>query len=299
MKKTLTFLVSSMMLTALLTSCGDDSASTTPSTSTPSASTSTPSASTSTGSSETSSTDTASTSITMGGSTSVEAIIEVMEEVYEGASGIDMSYAPTGSSTGVTGAIEGSLDIGLASRGLKDAEVEAGAEAITFALDGIAVVVNANNPVADISMENLAKICAGEITNWSELGGEDGEIMLIGRDSASGTRDGFESIVGVEVEIYAEEHASTGAVIASIQGIPGALGYVSLSAVDEKVSALTVDGVAASEETVKDGTYPIQRPFIFVVNSNTSNATVDAFVEWALSEEGAALVAAKGAVAPQ
>lgn len=296
MKKTLTFLLSTMMLTAALTSCSSDDSNT--ATSSPTSSSSSSSASSSSSDSTNASTKEADGIITMGGSTSVEAIIEVMEEVYEGAMGIDMSYSPTGSSTGVTGAIDQTLDIGLASRELKDSEIADGAKAITFALDGIAVVVNASNTVTDISMEDLAKICSSEITDWSELGGDAGEIMLIGRDSASGTRDGFESIVGVEVEIYAEEHASTGAVIASIQGIPGAIGYVSLSAVDEKVSPLSVDGVSASEETVKDGTYPIQRPFIFVVNENVNDPEVDEFIQWALSEEGAVLVEAKGAVAP-
>lgn len=295
MKKTLTFLLSTMLLTATLTACSDDSSSTTSTTSTTSASSSNSSNNSNSAGNNTKETDGV---ITMGGSTSVESIIEVMEEVYEGSVNVDMSYAPTGSSTGVQGAIDGTLDIGLASRGLKDDEIASGAKAITFALDGIAVVVNTSNSVGDISMEDLAAICSGDITNWSELGGDAGEIMLIGRDSASGTRDGFESIVGVEVENYAEEHASTGAVIASIQGIPGAIGYVSLSTVDEKVTALTVDGVEASEKTVKDGSYPIQRPFIFVVNSNISDPEVDDFIQWALGEEGAMLVTAKGAVAP-
>lgn len=294
MKKTFTFLLSSMLLTATLTACSED----TNSNASSSTATTSNSSSTSSNASSSSGAKEADGVITMGGSTSVEAIIEVMEEVYEESVSVDMSYAPTGSSTGVQGAIDGTLDIGLASRGLKEEEIASGVEAITFALDGIAVVVNASNSVTNISMEDLAAICSGDITNWSELGGDAGEIMLIGRDSASGTRDGFESIVGVEVENYAEEHASTGAVIASVQGIPGAIGYVSLSTVDDKVSALTVDGVAATEDTVKDGSYPIQRPFIFVVNSSVSDPEVDAFIEWALSDEAGALVVAKGAVAP-
>lgn len=280
MKKTLTFLLSTMLLTASLTACSSDDSTNANGTAT-----------------STSSNSNSSNSITMGGSTSVESIVEVMTEVYEDTFDISLTYAPTGSSTGVSGAIDGSLDIGLASRSLKDEEIASGAEAVTFALDGIAVVVNTANPIKDISMDDLAAICAGEITNWSEIGGDDLEIMLIGRDAASGTRDGFESIVGA-VGTYAEEHSSTGAVIASVQTIPGALGYVSLSTVDEKVTALTVDGVEAAESTVKDGSYPIQRPFIFVLNSATTTPEVDAFVEWALGEEGATLVAAKGAVAP-
>lgn len=306
MKKTLSFLLSTMLLTATLTACGGDSSS---STTTPSTSTNTES-STSTNDNVAPAGDADSGDVTeveasgviaMGGSTSVEEIISALRQVYMNENeGLDMTYSGTGSSTGVADALSGKIDVGLASRALKDSEIAEGAEAHIFAFDGIAVVVNAGNSVANISSEDLAKIYKKEITNWSELGGDDGQIVVVGRDSASGTRGAFEEILEVTDEtMYDSELEATGAVISTVEGNPNAIGYVSLSAVGDNVSAISVDDVAPSEDTVKDTSYPIQRPFIFVTNSAISNPEMDAFVEWATTSEAAAeIVSDKGAVAP-
>ena len=223
--------------------------------------------------------------IATGGSTSVEHVIQsFMEAFMEANSDVDITYAPTGSSTGVQGAIDKTLDIGLASRGLKDEEIEQGVEAVVFAYDGIAIIVNKDNPVQDLDMETLAMIAKGEITNWSEVGGNDGEIVFIGRDAASGTRAAFEEIVDVEeMCVYAEEQASTGAVLASVLANANGIGYVSLSSVDETITVLDINGVTPSENTVKDDTYPIARPFNFVLNTEVENPLVDAFLAWAIS----------------
>ncbi len=235
--------------------------------------------------------------IATGGSTSVEAVIQSMMEVYmEENAGTTITYAPTGSSTGVQGASDGTLDIGLSSRGLKDEEKATLTETV-FALDGIAIIVNSANAVADLDMATLASIYKGEITNWSEVGGSDSEIVVIGRDSASGTRDGFESIVDVEdVCAYDEEQASGGGVKASVQSIEGAIGYVSISSVSEEVNVVNIDGVAPTEEAVKDGSYKIQRPFVFATVTGEENAAAQAFIDWALSEATIDLVRDAGAV---
>ncbi len=235
--------------------------------------------------------------LTLGGSTSVEKVIQSMMEAFMGEfNDVSMTYAPTGSSTGIQGSAEGTLDIGLSSRGLKDEE-KATLKEIIFALDGIAVIVNSENTVTDLDLAALASIAKGEIKNWSEVGGTDTEIVVIGRDAASGTRDGFESIVGVkEACVYAEEQASTGAVIASVQSNKGAIGYVSLSSVDEKVKALTIEGIEPSEATVKDGSYKIQRPFVFAVKNDSSNALADYFIKWAVSSATNEIVRNAGTV---
>jgi len=235
--------------------------------------------------------------LALGGSTSVEKVIQSMMEAYMAENkGVTITYAPTGSSTGVQGAIDGTLDIGLSSRGLKDEEKATLSETV-FALDGIAIIVNNDNTVSDLDLDTLAKIAAGEIKNWKDIGGADMEIVVIGRDAASGTRDGFESIVGVKEKcVYAEEQASTGAVLASVQTNKGAIGYISLSAVDEAVKALTIDGVEASEQTVKDGSYLIQRPFVFAIKTDSDNPLVEAFAKWAVSSATTEMVKNAGAV---
>lgn len=188
------------------------------------------------------------------------------------------------------------MDIGLSSRALK--EDETGVTGTTIALDGIAIIVNSENPVADLTLEQLAGIAKGEITNWSEVGGDDAEIVFVGREAGSGTRDGFESIVGVEDEcVYSEELTATGAVIAKVQSNANAIGYASLSALDDTVKAVTVEGVAPSEETVQDGTYKIQRPFVFVTNDSAElSETAQAFFDFAQSDEADELIRAAGAV---
>ncbi len=236
--------------------------------------------------------------LTLGGSTSVEKVIQAMMEAYMAENtGVTITYAPTGSSTGIQGATDKSLDIGLSSRALKDEEKSAGLTETTFALDGIAVIVNAENTLEDVDLETLGKIFKGEITNWKELGGADSEIVVIGRDAASGTRDGFETIVGVKEECaYAEEQASTGAVIASVQSNAGAIGYISLASVKSDVNVLKVDGVVPTEDTVKDGSYSIQRPFVFAVKTGAESELAKNFIEWAVSSKTTDIVANAGAV---
>ncbi|WP_442866651.1 phosphate ABC transporter substrate-binding protein [Allofournierella sp. CML151] len=237
--------------------------------------------------------------VATGGSTSVEKVIGALSEAFmEANPGVDVTYDPTGSSAGVTGAADGTLDIGLSSRALKEEEISKGLKETTFALDGIAIVVNTENTATDLSLEQIAKLATGEITNWSEVGGPDAPVVLIGREAGSGTRDGFESIVGVEDKCaYEQELTSTGAVLAGVAANPNAFGYVSLASVDDTVKMVTVDGVAASEETVKDGSYKIQRPFVFATKEGEElSAQAQAFYDFALSEEAAELIAAAGAV---
>ena len=235
--------------------------------------------------------------IATGGSTSMEQVISALQEGFvELNPDVTITYDPTGSGAGITGAMEGSLDIGLSSRDLK--EDETGVTGTTIALDGISIIVNTENTVTDLTIDDLAKIARGEITNWSELGGPDGEIVFVGREAGSGTRDGFESIVGVEDEcVYAEELTATGAVIARVQSNANAIGYASLSAVDDTVKTVAIDGVLPSEETVQDGTYQIQRPFVFVTNDSTElSEAAQAFMDFAQSDDADALIAAAGAV---
>ena len=237
--------------------------------------------------------------VATGGSTSVEKVIGALSEAFmEANPGVDVTYDPTGSGAGVTGAADGTLDIGLSSRALKEEEISKGLKETTFALDGIAIVVNTENTVEDLSLEQIAKLATGEITNWSEVGGPDAPVVLIGREAGSGTRDGFESIVGVEDKCaYEQELTSTGAVLAGVAANPNAFGYVSLASVDDTVKMVTVDGVAASEETVKDGSYKIQRPFVFATKEGEElSAQAQAFYDFALSEDAAELIAAAGAV---
>lgn len=235
--------------------------------------------------------------ISTGGSTSMEQVISALQEGFvELNPDVTITYDPTGSGAGITGAMEGSLDIGLSSRDLK--EDETGVTGTTIALDGISIIVNTENTVTDLTIDDLAKIARGEITNWSELGGPDGEIVFVGREAGSGTRDGFESIVGVEDEcVYAEELTATGAVIARVQSNANAIGYASLSAVDDTVKTVSIEGVLPSEETVQDGTYQIQRPFVFVTNDSTElSEAAQAFMDFAQSDDADALIAAAGAV---
>ena len=236
--------------------------------------------------------------VTTGGSTSVESVIGILTEAFkEIQPNVDVTYEPTGSGAGITGASEGTLDIGLSSRALKDDEAET-LDATVFALDGIAIVVNNENTVEDLSLEQIKGLATGEITNWSEVGGPDAPVVLVGREAGSGTRDGFESIVGVEDAcVYEQELTSTGAVLAAVAANPNAFGYASLSAVDDQVKAVTVDGVEASEATVQDGTYTIQRPFVFVTKKGeTLSDAAQAFIDFAISGDADDLIAQAGAV---
>ena len=233
------------------------------------------------------------------GSTSMEKVIGALGEAYmEENSDVNFTYNPTGSGTGITAVLEGRCDIGLSSRNLKAEEESAGLKATVLAYDGIAVIVNPNNPVSDLDVETIAKIYTGEITNWSELGGNDGEIVLIGREAGSGTRDGFESITGTEdVCKYRQELTSTGDVITTVSQNPNAIGYASVASIKDSVKAVTVDGVAPTNESIKDGSYVIQRPFVMVTKADSElSESAQKFFDFALSPEAEEIIIAAGAV---
>ena len=239
-------------------------------------------------------------SVATDGSTSMKSVIGALGESFQNAnSGVTFTYNPTGSGSGIQAVSEGRCDIGLASRSLKDDEKSSGLTETVLAYDGIAVVVSPENPVSDLTIEQIADIYTGKITNWSEVGGSDAEIVLIGREAGSGTRDGFESITGTEEACqYRQELTSTGDVIATVSQNPNAIGYASLSAVKDTVKALSVGGVAPSEDTVKDGSYVIQRPFVLVTKDGvTLSPAAQAFLDYALSADAAPIIAQAGAVA--
>ena len=236
--------------------------------------------------------------VATGGSTSMKNVIAALTEGFaEVEPGVTVSYDPTGSGAGITGATDKTLDIGLSSRALKDDE-KADVDGTTIALDGIAIIVNNASKVEDLTVDQLKQMFTGEITNWSEVGGDDGEIVLIGREAGSGTRDGFESIVDVKDSCkYAQELTATGAVISAVEANPLAIGYASLSAVGDTVAMVTVEGVECSEDTVKDGSYKIQRPFVFVTNKSVAlSEQAQAFVDFATSKDAADLIRTAGAV---
>ncbi|MGO5024403.1 phosphate ABC transporter substrate-binding protein [Lawsonibacter sp. LCP25S3_G6] len=236
------------------------------------------------------------------GSTSMADVMAVLQETFkEVQPGINVNYTGSGSGSGITNVLSGTVDIGLSSRALKAEEEEQGAVGHIVALDGVAVVVNPENTVADLTVEQIAKIFSGEITNWSEVGGADAEIAVFGRESGSGTRGAFEEIVGVvDACAYTNEYSSTGDMVGAVAGNPNAIGYASLSAVDESVIAVKVNNVAPSEATVKDGTYEIQRPFVMFTKEGTElSEAAQAFLDYAMSAEVAEYIAAAGAVSPQ
>lgn len=233
------------------------------------------------------------------GSTSMEKVIGGLGEMFmEMNDGVSFTYNPTGSGTGIKAVAEGRCDIGLSSRFLKDEEKAQGLVESVLAYDGIAVIVNPENSVADLTIQQIAAIFTGEISNWSDLGGNDAEIVLIGREAGSGTRGGFEEIVDVEDKcLYRQELTSTGDVITAVSQNPGAIGYASLASVKDTVKAVNVGGVAPSEETVKNETYAIQRPFVLVTMEGTElNAAAQAFFDYALSAEANEVIAAAGVV---
>lgn len=235
--------------------------------------------------------------LSMNGSTSMEKVIKAVNGAFmEKNKGVTVNLNLTGSGTGIQEASEGKCDIGNSSRKLKDEEAEK-LDATVVGLDGIALVVNPANKLEDITLEDLAKVYSGEITNWKELGGDDKSIVVIGREDGSGTRDGFESIVmGDKEPKYAQELESTGSVINAVATTDGAIGYASLANVDETVKALKIGGIEATEENVKSGAYEVQRPFICATLKGSDNKLVKAYLDFILSEEGQALVLAQGAV---
>ena len=234
------------------------------------------------------------------GSTSMEKVISSLGESFMAANkDVKFTYNPTGSGSGIQAVTEGRCDIGLSSRALKDDEKASGLVETVLAYDGIAIVVSPENPVSDLDVDTIAKIYTGEITNWKDVGGDDAEIVLIGREAGSGTRDGFESITGTkDACAYRQELTSTGDVINTVSQNPNAIGYASLSAVGESVKALTVGGVKASEATVKDGSYVVQRPFVLVTKEGTElSPAAQAFFDYAIAPEVADIIANAGAVA--
>ena len=240
-------------------------------------------------------------SVSTNGSTSMESVIGILSEQFMADNqGVTVTYDATGSGTGIESVSNGSCDIGLASRALEQSEIDSGLVATEVALDGIAIIVNADSPVADLTVEQIASIFTGEITNWSEVGGEDLEIACIGREAGSGTRDGFESVTGTEDAcVLSQELTSTGAVISAVASSPNAIGYASLSAVEgqDGIKALTVGGVECSEATVLDGTYEIQRPFNLVTKEGTElSEAAQAFFDFATSADAADLIRSAGAV---
>ena len=233
------------------------------------------------------------------GSTSMEKVIMSLGESFQAKNkGISVGYNPTGSGSGITAVSEGRCDIGLSSRALKDDEKASGLKETVLALDGIAIIVNPENKISDLTLEQIAKIYTGQITNWKEVGGDDAEIVLIGREAGSGTRDGFESITGTKDSCkYRQELTSTGDVITTVAGNPNAIGYASLASVKDSVKALSVGGVAPTEATVSDGTYAVQRPFVLVTKEGAElSAAAKLFFDYATSKDAAEIISAAGAV---
>lgn len=240
--------------------------------------------------------------VTLAGSTSMEKVCEaLMEGFMEKYPGITVTTEYTGSGAGIESLNAGSVNIGNASRHVKDEEAANGATENVIALDGIAVIVDKNNTVTDLTSEQLAGIYTGEITNWSELGGSDEAIVVIGRESGSGTRDAFEELNGIKDTCnYAQELDSTGAVLAKVASTPGAIGYVSLDVVDDSVIAEKINGVDATEENILNGTYALQRPFVMATkgNINEQNELVKLWFDYINSDEGKEIIKSVGLIIP-
>ena len=234
------------------------------------------------------------------GSTSMEKVIGALSESYMAVNkDVTVNYNPTGSGAGITAVQEGTCDIGLSSRALKDEEKAAGLKETVLAYDGIAIIVHPDNPVSDLSIEQIAQLYTGEITNWKDVGGNDAQVVLIGREAASGTRDGFESITGTKDKCqYRQELTSTGDVITAVSQNPDAIGYASLASIKDSVKALNVDGVTPSEASVKDGSYKVQRPFVLVtVEGKALSQAAQSFFDYVTSADAADIIAKAGAVA--
>ena len=287
MKKILAFALSAVMALALLAGCGNQTDNNSSNNDNGGDASDTPAAS-------------VSGTVSTDGSTSMEKVIGALSESYMAANkDVTVNYNPTGSGAGITAVQEGTCDIGLSSRTLKDEEKAAGLKETVLAYDGIAIIVHPDNPVSDLSIEQIAKLYTGEITNWKDVGGSDAEVVLIGREAASGTRDGFESITGTKDKCqYRQELTSTGDVITAVSQNPDAIGYASLAAIKDSVKALSVDGVTPSETTVKDGSYQVQRPFVLVtVEGEALSAAAQSFFDYATSADAADIIAKAGAVA--
>ena len=239
-------------------------------------------------------------SVSTDGSTSMEKVIGALGESFMKENpGETFTYNPTGSGSGITAVSEGRCDIGLSSRALKDEEKANGLQETVLAYDGIAIIVNTQNSVEDLSVEQIAQIYTGEITNWKDVGGTDGEIVLIGREAGSGTRDGFESITKTSDKCkYRQELTSTGDVITTVSQNPNAIGYASLASVKNTVKAVSVGGVEPTEDTVKSGQYVVQRPFVLVTKKDKElSGTPKKFFDYITSSGAASIISAAGAVA--
>ena len=285
MKKLFTFAMAAVMALALLAGCGNTATDDNGSTDQPS------------GGSDTAA---VSGTVSTDGSTSMEKVIGALSESYMAANkDVTVNYNPTGSGSGITAVQEGTCDIGLSSRALKDEEKAAGLQETVLAYDGIAIIVHPDNPVSDLTLDQIAKLYTGEITNWKDVGGNDAAVVLIGREAASGTRDGFESITGTKEKCpYRQELTSTGDVITAVSQNPDAIGYASLASVKDSVKALNVDGVTPSEATVKDGSYKVQRPFVLVtMEGQALTPAAQSFFDYATSSGAADIIAKAGAVA--
>ena len=291
MKKILAIVLALVLALGLLTACGASSSSSSQAPAGESSSASTPASEPAE--------ESVSGVVNVSGSTSMESVVLALGEAFkEMYPDVTVNYSGTGSGAGVEAAQTGTSDIGLSSRELKEEETAAGAVANVVAKDGVAVIVNPANGVEDLTVEQIADIFSGKITNWSELGGEDMEIAVYGREAGSGTRGAFEEIVGVvDACQLTNEYSSTGDLVGNVAGNENAIGYASLSAVDETVKAVKVAGVECTEDTVKDGSYAIQRPFVMVTKEGTElSAAAQAFLDYAMSAEAAPIIAAAGAV---
>lgn len=291
MKKTICMVLAAVMALALFAGCG---ASAPAATEAPAAASEAPAAEAPATGEELTGT------VSTDGSTSMEKVIGALGESFmEANKGVTFTYNPTGSGSGITAVSEGRCDIGLSSRALKDDEKAGGLKETILALDGIAIIVNPANPVNDLDIETIGKIYKGEITNWKGVGGNDAEIVLIGREAGSGTRDGFETITDTKDACkYRQELTSTGDVITTVANNPDAIGYASLAALKDSVKALTVGGVAPTEDTVKDGSYVVQRPFVLVTREGTElSKAAQEFFDYAVSSDAAGIISAAGAVA--
>ena len=283
MKKFLTLALTAVMALSLLTACGSQNT-----------------APNDNQGETTGTTEELSGTVSTDGSTSMEKAINSLGESFMASNkNVKFTYNPTGSGSGIQAVSEGRCDIGLSSRALKDDEKASGLAETVLAYDGIAVIVNPENPVSDLDVDTIAKIYTGEITNWKDVGGNDAEIVRIGREAGSGTRDGFESITDTEdVCQYRQELTSTGDVITAVSQNPDAIGYASLASVKDSVKALNVNGVTPSEDTVKDGSYVIQRPFVLVTKDGTAlSDAAQKFFDFATSAEAAGIISGAGAVA--
>lgn len=232
------------------------------------------------------------------GSTSMEKVIGFLSEAYMEEHGdIKVTYNPTGSSSGIQAVAEGRCDIGLASRDLKEEET-ADLQGTIVAIDGIGIIVNPDNPVADLTIEQIGMIYSGKITNWKEVGGSDAPIVCIGREAASGTRDGFEEVTDTKDKCqYSQELTSTGDVVQTVSGNPNAIGYASVASVNDTVKMVSVEGVSPTTETIQDGEYKVQRNFVLVTKKDTSlSKAAQEFFDFATSSQADSLITEAGAV---